>query len=115
MSQELRISRIHIKRCVELSSLQNESSFIHNIRFWHLEFRHSDFEFGWQEQTFAPQTVHFSEKLKNTIPETVDELKTENRKLKEEIVKLKRQNSQIEIDFEKKIKKKSRKYKSNEG
>ncbi|RHZ90063.1 hypothetical protein Glove_8g103 [Diversispora epigaea] len=58
-----------------------------------------------KEQTSAPQTVHFSEELESTIPETVDELKTENRKLKEEIAKLKRQNSQMEIDFEEKLEK----------
>ncbi|RHZ47681.1 hypothetical protein Glove_574g30 [Diversispora epigaea] len=60
---------------------------------------------SYKEQTSAPQTVHFSEELESTIPETVDELKTENRKLKEEIAKLKRQNSQMEIDFEEKLEK----------
>ncbi|RHZ77738.1 hypothetical protein Glove_173g27 [Diversispora epigaea] len=88
-----------------------------------------------KEQTSAPQTIHFSEELESTIPETVDELKTgntciysiccivsemssvsqnifpdfisfsENRKLKEEIAELKRQNSQMEIDFEEKLEK----------
>ncbi|RHZ44930.1 hypothetical protein Glove_707g80 [Diversispora epigaea] len=61
---------------------------------------------SYKEQTFAPQTVHFSEELESTIPETVDELKTENQKLKKEIVKLKRQNSQMEINFEEKLEKK---------
>ncbi|RHZ53559.1 hypothetical protein Glove_441g44 [Diversispora epigaea] len=117
MSQESRIPRIHIKRRVELSSLQNEPSSAHNesessetskksvdisslkekynIRLLQL----------YKEQTSAPQTVHFSEELESTIPETVDELKTENQKLKKEIAKLKRQNSQMEIDFEEKLEK----------
>ncbi|RHZ88700.1 hypothetical protein Glove_21g154 [Diversispora epigaea] len=54
---------------------------------------------SYKEQTSAPQTVHFSEELESTIPETVDELKTE------EITELKRQNSQMEIDFEEKLEK----------
>ncbi|RHZ69694.1 hypothetical protein Glove_280g1 [Diversispora epigaea] len=58
-----------------------------------------------KEQTSAPQTVHFSEELESTIPETVDKLKTENQKLKKKIAELKRQNSQMEIDFEKKLEK----------
>ncbi|RHZ88107.1 hypothetical protein Glove_26g55 [Diversispora epigaea] len=52
-----------------------------------------------KEQTSALQTVHFSKELESTIPETVDELKIE------EIAKLKRQNSQMEIDFEEKLEK----------
>jgi hypothetical protein len=82
----------------------------------------------------VPQIVHFSEELESAIPETVDELQTgmlysifcivsemsifslnilpnfilfsENRKLREEIAELKRQSSQMEIDFEKKLEEK---------
>ncbi|RHZ80576.1 hypothetical protein Glove_134g167 [Diversispora epigaea] len=57
------------------------------------------------EQTSTFQTVHFLKKLESIILETVDELKTENQKLKKEIVKFKRQNSQMEIDFEEKLEK----------
>ncbi|RHZ71178.1 hypothetical protein Glove_261g61 [Diversispora epigaea] len=96
MSQESRTSRIHIKRHVKLSSLQNEPSSAHN------EPESSE---TFKKSTSAPQTVHFSEELESTIPETVDKLKTENRKLKEEIAELKRQNSQMEIDFEEKLEK----------
>ncbi|RHZ78521.1 hypothetical protein Glove_162g84 [Diversispora epigaea] len=59
----------------------------------------------YKEQTSASQTVHFSEELKSTIPETIDKLKTKNQKLKKEIAKLKRQNSQMEIDFKEKLEK----------
>ncbi|RHZ58313.1 hypothetical protein Glove_374g68 [Diversispora epigaea] len=84
MSQESRTPRIHIKRHVELSSLQNEPSSTHN----------------------EPESSETSKKkLESTIPETVDELKTENQKLKKEIAELKRQNSQMEIDFEEKLEK----------
>ncbi|RHZ77982.1 hypothetical protein Glove_168g150 [Diversispora epigaea] len=97
MSQESRTLRIHIKRRFELSSFVDISSLKekYNIRLPR----------SYKEQTSALQTVHFSEELESTIPETVDELKTENRKLKEEIAELKRQNSQIEIDFEEKLEK----------
>ncbi|RHZ78391.1 hypothetical protein Glove_165g48 [Diversispora epigaea] len=98
MSQESQIPQIHIKRRVELSSLQNEPSFAHNEP-------ESSETSKKSEQTSAPQTIHFSEELENTIPETVDELKTENQKLKKEIAELKRQNSQMEIDFEEKLEK----------
>ncbi|RHZ62590.1 hypothetical protein Glove_339g15 [Diversispora epigaea] len=48
-----------------------------------------------KEQTSAPQTVHFSEELESTIPETVDELKTEKlEKSQENINQMKE-----EIDF----------------
>ncbi|RHZ81423.1 hypothetical protein Glove_120g164 [Diversispora epigaea] len=117
MSQESRTSRIHIKRRVELSSLQNEPSSAHNEPESSETFKKSvdisslkekyniRLPRSYKEQTSAPQTVHFSEELESTIPETVDELKTENRKLKEEIAELKRQNSQMEIDFEEKLEK----------
>ncbi|RHZ88140.1 hypothetical protein Glove_26g4 [Diversispora epigaea] len=117
MSQESRIPRIHIKRRVELSSLQNEPSSAHNepessetskksVDISSLKEKYNiHLPRSYKEQTSAPQTVHFSEELESTIPETVDELKTENRKLKEEIAKLKRQNSQMEIDFEEKLEK----------
>ncbi|RHZ80214.1 hypothetical protein Glove_138g72 [Diversispora epigaea] len=95
MSQESRTSRIHIKRCVELSSLQNEFSSAHN--------KPESFETS--KKISAPQTVHFSEEFESTIPETVDELKTENQKLKKKIAELKRQNSQMKIDFEEKLEK----------
>ncbi|RHZ76866.1 hypothetical protein Glove_188g82 [Diversispora epigaea] len=117
MSQESRISRIHIKRRVELFSLQNEPSSAHNeLESSETSKKSIDISFlkekyniclprSYKEQTSALQTVHFSEELESTIPETVDELKTENQKLKEEIAKLKRQNSQMEIDFEEKLEK----------
>ncbi|RHZ83091.1 hypothetical protein Glove_99g204 [Diversispora epigaea] len=97
MSQESRTSRKHIKRRVELSSLQNEPSSAHN--------EPESSETSKKEQTSASQTVYFLEELESTIPETVDELKTENQKLKKEIAELKRQNSQMEIDFEEKLEK----------
>ncbi|RHZ90212.1 hypothetical protein Glove_4g3 [Diversispora epigaea] len=78
-------------RIVDISSLKEK----YNIRLPR----------SYKEQTSAPQTVHFSEELESTIPETVDELKTENQKLKKEIAELKKQNSQMEIDFEKKLEK----------
>ncbi|RHZ90228.1 hypothetical protein Glove_2g22 [Diversispora epigaea] len=68
MSQESRTPRIHIKRRVELSSLQNEPSSAHN------EPESSETS---KKSTSAPQTVHFSEELESTIPKTVDELKTD--------------------------------------
>ncbi|RHZ70345.1 hypothetical protein Glove_272g7 [Diversispora epigaea] len=116
MSQESRTPQIHIKRCVELSSLQNEPSSAHNEPESFETSKKSISSLkekynirlprSYKEQTSAPQTVHFSEELESTIPETVDELKTENQKLKKEIAKLKRQNSQMEIDFEEKLEKK---------
>ncbi|RHZ77333.1 hypothetical protein Glove_181g21 [Diversispora epigaea] len=117
MSQESRTPRIHIKRRVELSSLQNEPSSAHNepesfetskksVDISSLKEKYNiRLPRSYKEQTSAPQTVHFSEELESTIPETVDKLKTENRKLKEEIAELKRQNSQMEIDFEEKLEK----------
>ncbi|RHZ57878.1 hypothetical protein Glove_382g52 [Diversispora epigaea] len=117
MSQESRIPRIHIKRCVELSSLQNEPSSAHNepessetskkiVDISSLKEKYNiRLPRSYKEQTSASQTVHFSEELESTIPETVDELKTENQKLKKEIAELKRQNSQMEIDFEEKLEK----------
>ncbi|RHZ86391.1 hypothetical protein Glove_51g44 [Diversispora epigaea] len=117
MSQESRTPRIHIKRRVEPSSLQNEPSSAHNepessetskksVDISSLKEKYNiRLPRSYKEQTSAPQTVHFSEELESTIPETVDELKTENRKLKEEIAELKRQNSQMEIDFEEKLEK----------
>ncbi|RHZ71565.1 hypothetical protein Glove_256g41 [Diversispora epigaea] len=110
MSQESRTPRIHIKKCVELSSLQNEPSSAHNepessetskksVDISSLKEKYNiRLPRSYKVQTSAPQTVHFSEELESTIPETVDELKTENRKLKEEIAELKRQNSQMEIE-----------------
>ncbi|RHZ73415.1 hypothetical protein Glove_231g13 [Diversispora epigaea] len=103
MSQESR---------VELSSLQNEPSSAHNepessetskksVDISSLKEKYNiRLPRSYKEQTSAPQTVHFSEELESTIPETVDELKTE------EIAELKRQNSQMEIDFEEKLEKK---------
>ncbi|RHZ81873.1 hypothetical protein Glove_117g144 [Diversispora epigaea] len=117
MSQESRISRIHIKRHVELSSLQNEPSSAHNepessetskksVDISSLKEKYNiRLSRSYKEQTSAPQTVHFSEELESTILETVDDLKTENQKLKKEIAELKRQNSQMEIDFEEKLEK----------
>ncbi|RHZ44278.1 hypothetical protein Glove_744g15 [Diversispora epigaea] len=117
MSQKSRIPRIHIKRRVELSSLQNEPSSAHNepessetskknVDIFSLKEKYNiRLSQSYKEQTSAPQTVHFSKELESTIPETVDELKTKNRKLKEEIAELKRQNSQMEIDFEEKLEK----------
>ncbi|RHZ73191.1 hypothetical protein Glove_232g26 [Diversispora epigaea] len=117
MSQESRTPRIHIKRRVELSSLQNEPSSAHNepessktskksVDISSLKEKYNiRLPRSYKEQTSAPQTVHFSEELESTIPETVDELKTENQKLKKEIAELKRQNSQMEIDFEEKLEK----------
>ncbi|RHZ57426.1 hypothetical protein Glove_388g5 [Diversispora epigaea] len=117
MSQESRTPRIHIKRRVKLSSLQNEPSSAHNepessetskksVDISSLKEKYNiRLLRSYKEQTSASQTVHFSEELESTIPETVDELKTENRKLKEEIAELKRQNSQMEIDFEEKLEK----------
>ncbi|RHZ76503.1 hypothetical protein Glove_196g85 [Diversispora epigaea] len=104
MSQESRTSRIHIKRCVELSSLQNEPSSAHNepessktskksVDISSLKEKYNICLLrSYKEQTSAPQTVHFSEELESTILET-------------EIAKLKRQNSQMEIDFEEKLEK----------
>ncbi|RHZ79353.1 hypothetical protein Glove_149g70 [Diversispora epigaea] len=117
MSQESRTPRIHIKRRVELSSLQNEPSSTHNepessetskknVNISSLKEKYNiRLPRSYKEQISAPQTVHFSEELESTIPEIVDELKTENQKLKKEIAKLKRQNSQMEIDFEEKLEK----------
>ncbi|RHZ80504.1 hypothetical protein Glove_134g235 [Diversispora epigaea] len=79
MSQELH---------VELSSLQNEPFFAHNEPESSEIFKKSvdipslkekyniRLPRLYKEQTSAPQTVHFSEELESTIPETVDELKT---------------------------------------
>ncbi|RHZ83111.1 hypothetical protein Glove_99g12 [Diversispora epigaea] len=112
-----RIPQIYIKRRVELSSLQNEPSSAHNepessetskksVDISSLKEKYNiRLLRSYKEQTFASQTVHFSEELESTIPETVDELKTENQKLKKEIAELKRQNSQMEIDFEEKLEK----------
>ncbi|RHZ78273.1 hypothetical protein Glove_166g123 [Diversispora epigaea] len=89
MSQELRTLRIHIKRCVELSSLQNKPSSAYNepessetskksVDISSLKEKYNiRLPRSYKEQTSAPQTVHFSEKLESTIPETVDELKTD--------------------------------------
>ncbi|RHZ78926.1 hypothetical protein Glove_154g18 [Diversispora epigaea] len=89
----------HIR--VELSSLQNEPSSAHNepessktskksVDISSLKEKYNiRLPCSYKEQTSAPQTVHFSEELESTIPETVDELKTENQKLKKEIAKLK--------------------------
>ncbi|RHZ90064.1 hypothetical protein Glove_8g104 [Diversispora epigaea] len=52
----------HSPEIVNISSLKEK----YNIRLPRL----------YKEQTSAPQTVHFSEELESTIPETVDELKT---------------------------------------
>ncbi|RHZ78251.1 hypothetical protein Glove_166g172 [Diversispora epigaea] len=109
------------KKSIDISSLKEK----YNIRLPRL----------YKKQTSAPQTVHFSEELESTIPETIDKLKTdkylyifyllhcfrnklflqnmlpdfisfsENRKLKEKIAELKKQNSQMEIDFEEKLEK----------
>ena len=88
MSQESRTPRIHIKRRVELSSLQNEPSSAHNepessetskksVDISSLKEKYNiRLPRSYKEQTSAPQTVHFSEELESTIPETVDELKT---------------------------------------
>ncbi|RHZ60875.1 hypothetical protein Glove_350g86 [Diversispora epigaea] len=117
MSQESRTPRIHIKRRVELSSLQNELSSAHNepessetskksVDISSLKEKYNIcLPRSYKEQTSAPQTVHFSKELESTIPETVDKLKTENQKLKKEIAELKRQNTQMEIDFEEKLEK----------
>ncbi|RHZ75938.1 hypothetical protein Glove_208g85 [Diversispora epigaea] len=116
MSQESRTLQIHIKRRVELSSLQNEPSSAHNepessetskksIDISSLKEKYNiRLPRSYKEQT-SSQTVHFSEELESTIPETVDKLKTENQKLKKEIAEFKRQNSQMEIDFEEKLEK----------
>ncbi|RHZ84630.1 hypothetical protein Glove_78g82 [Diversispora epigaea] len=56
MSQESQTPRIHIKRRVELFSLQNEPSSTHN------ELESSE--------------ISKKKELESTIPETVDELKT---------------------------------------
>ncbi|RHZ88879.1 hypothetical protein Glove_21g308 [Diversispora epigaea] len=117
LKTESRTPRIHIKRRVELSSLQNEPSSAHNepessetskksVDISSLKEKYNiRLPRSYKEQTSAPQTVHFSEELESIIPETVDELKTENQKLKKEIAELKRQNSQMEIDFEEKLEK----------
>ncbi|RHZ86282.1 hypothetical protein Glove_52g153 [Diversispora epigaea] len=117
MSQESRTPRIHIKRSVELSSLQNEPFSAHNepessetskksVDISSLKEKYNiHLPRSYKEQTSALQTVHFLEELESTIPETVEELKTENQKLKKEIAELKRQNSQMEIDFEEKLEK----------
>ncbi|RHZ80620.1 hypothetical protein Glove_134g26 [Diversispora epigaea] len=114
---ESRTPRIYIKKRVELSSLQNELSSAHNEPESSETFKKSvdisslkekyniRLPRSYKEQTSAPQTVHFSEELESTIPETVDKLKIENQKLKKEIAELKRQNSQMEIDFKEKLKK----------
>ncbi|RHZ78504.1 hypothetical protein Glove_162g99 [Diversispora epigaea] len=105
MSQESRTPRIHIKRRVELSSLQNEPSSAHNepessktskksVNISSLKEKYNiRLPRSYKEQTSAPQTVHFSEELEK------------NQKLKKEIAELKRQNSQMEIDFEEKLEK----------
>ncbi|RHZ66460.1 hypothetical protein Glove_307g70 [Diversispora epigaea] len=102
MFQESRTSQIHIKKCIELSSLQNEPSSAHNepessetskksVDISSLKEKYNiRLLQSYKKQTSTPQTVHFSEELKSTIPETIDELKTENQKLKKEIVELKR-------------------------
>ncbi|RHZ78778.1 hypothetical protein Glove_156g66 [Diversispora epigaea] len=111
MSQESRTPRIHIKRRIELSSLQNEPSSAHNepessetskksVDISSLKEKYNiRLPRSYKEQTSAPQTVHFSKKLENFISFS------ENRKLKEEIAELKRQNFQMEIDFEEKLEK----------
>ena len=88
MSQESRTPRIHIKRRVEPSSLQNEPSSAHNepessetskrsVDISSLQEKYKiRLPRSYKEQTSAPQTVHFSEVLESAIPETVDELKT---------------------------------------
>ncbi|RHZ82955.1 hypothetical protein Glove_102g72 [Diversispora epigaea] len=88
MSQESRTPQIHIKRRVELSSLQNKPSSAHNEPESFETFKKSvDISSlkekynirllrSYKEQTFALQTVHFSEELESTIPKTVDKLKT---------------------------------------
>ncbi|RHZ71563.1 hypothetical protein Glove_256g45 [Diversispora epigaea] len=107
MSQESRTPRIHIKRRVKLSSLQNEPSSAHNepessetskksVDISSLKEKYNiRLPRSYKEQTSAPQTVHFSEELESTIPETVDELKTEKlEKSQENINQMK-----DEIDF----------------
>ncbi|RHZ75375.1 hypothetical protein Glove_215g16 [Diversispora epigaea] len=107
MSQESRTLRIHIKRRVELSSLQNEPSSAYNepessetskksVDISSLKEKYNiRLPQSYKEQTSAPQTVHFSEELESTIPETVDELKTEKlEKSQENINQMKE-----EIDF----------------
>ncbi|RHZ81233.1 hypothetical protein Glove_122g157 [Diversispora epigaea] len=90
MSQESQTSRIHIKRRVELSFLQNKPSSAHNEPESFETFKKSvdisslkekyniRLPRSYKGQTSAPQTVHFSEELESTISETVDELKTES-------------------------------------
>ncbi|RHZ44076.1 hypothetical protein Glove_766g2 [Diversispora epigaea] len=89
MSQESRTPRIHIKKRVELSSLQNEPSSAHNepessetskksVDISSLKEKYNiRLPRSYKEQTSAPQTVHFSEELESTISETVNELKTD--------------------------------------
>ncbi|RHZ44664.1 hypothetical protein Glove_714g27 [Diversispora epigaea] len=83
MSQESRTLRIHIKRRVELSSLQNEPSSAHNepkssetskksVDISSLKEKYNiRLPRSYKEQTSAPQTVQFSEELESTIPETL--------------------------------------------
>ncbi|RHZ79271.1 hypothetical protein Glove_150g79 [Diversispora epigaea] len=107
MSQESRTPRIHIKRRVELSSLQNEPSSTHNepessetskksVDISSLKKKYNiRLPRSYKEQTSAPQTVHFSEELESIILETVDKLKTEKlEKSQENINQMKE-----EIDF----------------
>ncbi|RHZ76725.1 hypothetical protein Glove_194g51 [Diversispora epigaea] len=84
-----------------LSSLQNEPSSAHNepessetskksVDIFSLKEKYNiHLPRSYKEQTSAPQTVHFLKELESTIPETVDELKTENQKLKKEIAEFK--------------------------
>ncbi|RHZ51440.1 hypothetical protein Glove_478g84 [Diversispora epigaea] len=93
MSQESRILRIHIKRRVEPSSLQNEPSSIHNEpessetskKSVNISFLKEKYNIhlprSYKKQTSASQTVHFLEELESTISETVDELKTAHKNL----------------------------------
>ncbi|RHZ73619.1 hypothetical protein Glove_230g113 [Diversispora epigaea] len=102
MSQESRTPQIHIKRRVELSSLQNEPSSAHNepessktskksVDISSLKEKYNiRLPRSYKEQTSAPQTVHFSEELESTILETVDELKTGDSGTESEIIPSKR-------------------------
>ncbi|RHZ61008.1 hypothetical protein Glove_350g127 [Diversispora epigaea] len=79
MSQESRTLRIHIKRRVELSSLQNEPFSAHNepessktskksVDISSLKEKYNIcLPRSYKEQTSAPQTIHFSEELESTI------------------------------------------------
>ncbi|RHZ48243.1 hypothetical protein Glove_554g23 [Diversispora epigaea] len=70
MSQESRTSQIHIKRRIELSSLQNEPSSVHN--------EPESFETSKKSVDISSLKEKYNIQLESTIPETVDELKTEN-------------------------------------